>query len=282
MGLARRRAARRFRTRGGVLRARHAAVVLAHTGTVGRARPPAGGVSGSSLLFRAGTGAPRLWRRYAFDHGKGRGQSAGRSGAGDRAGPAVLARNRDRDRKRGRISEAHLMRTAIFGGTFDPIHNAHLVVAREAADKFSLDRVLFIPAANPPMKEAGASYEDRYRMVELACAGEPRFEPSRLEAGAQKSYSIHTIERVKAENGDVFFIIGSDAFAEIQSWHRWRDVVAAVEFIVVARPGHRYTAPPGARVHRLETVALPVSSSEIRQKLARGERPDELPSKVTD
>jgi nicotinate-nucleotide adenylyltransferase len=73
------------------------------------------------------------------------------------------------------------MKTAIFGGTFDPIHRAHLVVAREAADTFSLDRVLFIPAANPPHKEAGASYEDRYKMVELACACEPRFIPSRLD-----------------------------------------------------------------------------------------------------
>jgi nicotinate-nucleotide adenylyltransferase len=174
------------------------------------------------------------------------------------------------------------LRTAIFGGTFDPIHTAHLVVAREAAEAFRLDRVLFIPAANPPLKEAGAGYEDRYRMVELACAGEPRFQPSRLEQGREKSYSIHTIERVKAENGDVFFIIGSDAFAEIQSWHRWREVIAAVEFIVVARPGHRYTTPIGARVHRLETVALPVSSSEIRQQLARGERSPELPPAVLD
>ena len=174
------------------------------------------------------------------------------------------------------------MKTAIFGGTFDPIHTAHLVIAREAADAFHLDRVLFIPAAHPPMKEAGASYEDRFKMVELACAGEPRFEPSRLEEGAGKSYSINTIERVKSENRDVFFIIGSDAFAEIQSWYRWRDVIAAVEFIVVARPGHNYSAPAGARVHRLETIALPVSSSEIRQKLARGERPGELPGTVTD
>jgi len=174
------------------------------------------------------------------------------------------------------------MRTAIFGGTFDPIHSAHLVVAREAAEAFALDRVLFIPAANPPLKDAGAAYEDRYRMVELACAADPRFIPSRLEEGKNKSYSIHTIERVKAMNGDLFFIIGSDAFAEIQSWYRWQEVVAAVEFIVVARPGHNYTSPPQARVRRLETVALPVSSSEIRQQLARGERPAELPAAVTD
>src|SRR5579863_3661659 len=174
------------------------------------------------------------------------------------------------------------MRTAIFGGTFDPIHSAHLVVAREAAEAFSLDRVLFIPAANPPLKEAGASYEDRYKMVELACAGEPRFVPSRLEDGREKSYSIYTIERVKAMGGEVFFVIGADAFAEIQTWFRWQDVVRDVEFIVVTRPGHEYLSPPGARVHRLETVALPVSSSEIRTALARGETPAELPDGVLE
>jgi nicotinate-nucleotide adenylyltransferase len=174
------------------------------------------------------------------------------------------------------------MRTAIFGGTFDPIHRAHLVVAAEAADSALLDQVLFIPAAHPPHKEAGTPYEHRYRMVELACSVDPRFVASRLEEGRQTSYSIYTIERVKAMGGDVFFLIGADAFAEIRTWHRWTDVVAAVEFIVVTRPGHYYEAPPGARVRRLDTVALPVSSSEIRQALARGETPPELPANVVE
>lgn len=176
------------------------------------------------------------------------------------------------------------MKTAIFGGTFDPIHRAHLIVAREAADTFSLDRVLFIPAANPPHKEAGADYEDRYNMVELACAADPRFVPSRLEEGREKSYSIHTIERVKAQPGvgEVFFVIGSDAFAEIRSWYRWEDVIRETQFIVVSRPGHDYSIPDAARVHRLETVALPVSSSETRHALARGEIPEELPPLVAE
>jgi len=175
------------------------------------------------------------------------------------------------------------MRTAIFGGTFDPVHSAHLIVAREAADAFALDRVLFIPAGNPPLKEAAAPYEDRYRMVELACKEDPRFVPSGLEEGIEKSYSLYTVERVRAGGGaadKLFFIIGADAFAEIRSWHRWQDVIAAVEFIVVTRPGHAYAAPPGAGVHRLETVALPVSSSEIRQALAQGESPADLPPAV--
>lgn len=172
------------------------------------------------------------------------------------------------------------MRTAIFGGTFDPIHSAHLVVAHEAAEAFTLDRILFIPAGNPPHKAAGAPYEDRYRMVELACSSDPRFEASRIEEGTAKSYSINTIEKLQAPDQSLFFIIGADAFAEIQTWHRWQDVIRSVDFIVVTRPGHTYRSPEGARVHRLETVALPVSSSEIRQELSQGRTPAALPASV--
>jgi nicotinate-nucleotide adenylyltransferase len=174
------------------------------------------------------------------------------------------------------------MRLALFGGTFDPVHNAHLTVAREAADQFHLDQVWFIPAAHPPHKtdQMVAGYEDRLRMVELACRADPRFQPSRLEAGAQKSYSIDTVEKVRGMGEQPFFIIGADAFAEIAAWHRWRDLVDATDFIVVTRPGHEYTSPQGARVHRLDTVALPVSSSEIRARLAAAETPSELPRDV--
>ena len=178
------------------------------------------------------------------------------------------------------------MRTAIFGGTFDPVHSAHLEVARRAADQYRLDRVLFIPAGNPPHKHADAPFEHRYRMVELACAVDPRFVASRLEEGTAKSYSIDTIERVRAGNangdGVLFFIIGSDAFADIQTWRRWEDVIRAVEFIVVARPGHEIAGPSGARVHRLESVELPVSSSDIRDALARGQSPAELPAAIAE
>jgi nicotinate-nucleotide adenylyltransferase len=177
------------------------------------------------------------------------------------------------------------MRVAIFGGTFDPIHKAHLTVAREAMTQFGLSSILFVVAANPPHKAGHicADYEDRYRMVELACKGEMGFVPSRLEEEHEKSYSIYTVEKVRAlvgAEGTVYFLIGADAFSEIQSWYRWPDVVKAVHFIVVTRPGHKYTVPPGAIVHRLDTLALPISSSEIRAKLARGEKAEELPEQV--
>jgi nicotinate-nucleotide adenylyltransferase len=78
----------------------------------------------------------------------------------------------------------------------------------------------------------------------------------------------------------LYFVIGADAFAEIGLWHRSAEVVASVEFIVVSRPGYQYPVPEGARVHRLETLALPVSSSEIRRRAGLGESPSELPPAV--
>lgn len=177
------------------------------------------------------------------------------------------------------------MRLAIFGGTFDPVHNAHLEVARQAARQYALDRVLFVPASHPPHKggAAVAPYEDRVRMLELACQGEPLFEVSRLEEGEQVSYSIHTIEKVRSQlqpGDELFFLIGADAFRDIHTWHRWEDVIRLVNFIVVARPGHNYALPAGARVFPLETVVLPISSSDLRARLAAGEQPAELPPAV--
>ena len=177
------------------------------------------------------------------------------------------------------------VRLALFGGTFDPIHNAHIAVAREAADHFQLDRVLFIPNAIPPHKErqATADYAHRLAMAELAAQADPRFAASRLEAGQAKSYSILTIERVRGELGpdaELFFLIGADAFSEIETWFRWRDVLEQVEFIVLSRPGYGYGIPAGARVHRLETLQLDVSSTAIRRRLAAGEAPPELPPAV--
>ena len=179
------------------------------------------------------------------------------------------------------------MRTAIFGGTFDPIHRAHLRVAQEAADRFGLDQVLLITSGNPPHKPAGAttSYEHRHHMVELACLDDPRLIPSRLEEGQLLSYSYDTIQRVRAtlsSADELLFLIGADAFAEIGAWYRAGDVLRAVEFIVVSRPGYTYPIPEGARVHRLETVALHVSSSEIRSRLADGAAVDELSPAVFD
>jgi nicotinate-nucleotide adenylyltransferase len=173
--------------------------------------------------------------------------------------------------------------TALFGGTFDPVHNGHLAIAREALRRFPLASVLFVPAANPPHKLRGAAapYEDRVQMTELACAGEPRFQVSRIEADTDRSYSIDTIERLQAAGaGPLAFLIGADAFAEIETWHRWRDVVASVEFIVVTRPGAEYRIPPGAILNPLDGLELAISSSDVRARIARGDFHVPVPERV--
>lgn len=164
-------------------------------------------------------------------------------------------------------------RTALFGGTFDPVHDTHLAIARAAADRFELDTILFVPAANPPHKSerATAPYDDRVHMVELACAGDPRFQVSRIEAESARSYSILTIGKLLALGFcPLSFLIGTDAFAEIRTWHRWREVVASVRFIVVARPGAVWEVPRDAVVHELSGLDSTVSSSAIRAQLIAG------------
>jgi nicotinate-nucleotide adenylyltransferase len=178
-----------------------------------------------------------------------------------------------------------LPRICIFGGTFDPIHAAHLRIAEEAARKFSLNRVLFVPAANPPHKESAglAPYEYRYQMVEIACQPYPAFEPSRLEAGEQRSYTLETIRRFHSQmtsEFEQFFLIGADAFDELETWKGWQELLTLTQFIVVARPESEYRVPEGARVHRLDGLALPVSSSTIRARLAAGKPTPELPLEV--
>jgi nicotinate-nucleotide adenylyltransferase len=166
----------------------------------------------------------------------------------------------------------------MFGGTFDPVHNTHLAIARAAADTFGLEKVIFIPAGNPPLKAGTeASFEDRRRMLELAVisAGAPRFEVSGLESPAENngalSYSIVTVERLLANgSGPINFIVGADAFAEIQKWYRWQDLVRTVAFIVVPRPGAVYTIPPRATVRELPALNSPDSSSAVRAALRSG------------
>ena len=184
------------------------------------------------------------------------------------------------------------MRIALFGGTFDPVHNGHLEIARAAADECNLDRVLFIPSGRPPHKDGRrqAPYEDRFRMVEIACSGDSRFEASRLEdpaiVGEGKTYSVDTIERVLqtlAADDRLFFLLGEDAFRELDIWYRLKDVVRLVEFIVVTRPetGEAPAQVRGARAQWVRGVANPLSATEIRERLDAGDVLDtQFPSGV--
>lgn len=191
------------------------------------------------------------------------------------------------------------MRIGLMGGTFNPIHLAHLRIAEEARDRCALDRVVFIPAADPPHKPLAGEvpFERRFQMVRLAIAGNPDFQLSDIEGQrAGKSYSIDTIGRFRAEHpGDrLFFIIGSDSFLEIGLWHRYDDIFRTCSLIVIERPGCPVTDPvaalpdavrddfsydgasrelrhqSGEQVHFLSGCLLDISSSTIRGLTAAG------------
>jgi nicotinate-nucleotide adenylyltransferase len=174
-------------------------------------------------------------------------------------------------------------RICVFGGTFDPIHIAHIRIAEAARDKFALDRVLLVPAGNPPHKDAFTPFADRLHMVELACQGHAGLSASALESSTSHSYTIDTIQRVCQDlhaNDRLFFLIGADAFDDLETWKGWQQLVQLTEFIVVARPESEYRVPAGAKVHHLDGLALQVSSSGIRAGMAAGSATPELDDKV--
>jgi len=141
--------------------------------------------------------------------------------------------------------------TCLFGGTFDPIHNGHTAIARAAADKFDLKKILFAPSDVPPHKQSKSltAYWHRYAMVALALrdADDKRFIPAaiELEMNQEKgkhgsSYSIDTLERLSRslkKSDRLFFLIGIDAFMDVAKWHRAEDVLKFCDFIVASRPG---------------------------------------------
>jgi len=142
------------------------------------------------------------------------------------------------------------MNTALFGGTFDPVHRGHLKVARAAADKFKLKEVWFVPADIPPHKQRApiTSFYHRYAMLSVALVSENDFIPSLVEApdpdagrDRKPSYSIETVRRVRASLGKsdhLYFLIGMDAFQDIGTWYQPEALLRECEFIVAARPGY--------------------------------------------
>ena len=191
------------------------------------------------------------------------------------------------------------MNIGLMGGTFNPVHSAHLRIAEEAREVCSLDQVYFIPAADPPHKALAGDtpFHLRCQMVSIAVAGNPFFKLSDIEGHrAGKSYSIDTIGIFRERNTDaaLFFIIGSDSFFEIGSWHRYAEIFHLCSLIVVERPGFSptdllealpvairaefsYTPPSrtlqhvsGRSVHFLKGCPMDISSTNIRHLVATG------------
>jgi nicotinate-nucleotide adenylyltransferase len=144
------------------------------------------------------------------------------------------------------------MRVALFGGSFDPPHRGHVAIARAAADSFRLNSVLFAPAGRQPLKErgAGASYEHRLRMTELACAEDPRFAVSTLDAPRSDglpNYTVQTLEALRSSQPDahLFNLAGADSFHTLAHWREPHRLLQLAEWIVVSRPGFELTDPRG-------------------------------------
>ena len=168
----------------------------------------------------------------------------------------------------------------IFGGSFDPIHFGHLILARDAVEQFSLDRLFFVPASQAPFKEGTppqASPEDRLAMVRTAIAGEACFDCLDVEIRAGGiSYTVDTIRSVRRDwpNGRLYCLIGADQAAQLDRWHAIKTLAMEVAFIVVNRPGYTIAPSihqiPGLIQHRLQSRLLAISSSEIRRRQRLG------------
>ena len=205
-------------------------------------------------------------------------------------------------------------RIGLFGGTFDPVHNGHLAIARQAAKEARLDEVLFIPTADPPHKAApGASFWHRVAMLEIVLGGsvlsEDRFAVSLIEAELPfPSYTVDTLSEIKRRllNPKCSFIIGADSLVDLHLWYQYQKLLSLTDFIVLSRPGislldmqHAIERLPGAfqpdiycqRWRRSDGAELlllmnrlteNISSTMIRSKLKTGGIPEEVDSWVRE
>ena len=182
--------------------------------------------------------------------------------------------------KGGAVQHKSPQRIGVMGGTFDPIHNGHLVAASEVADKFSLDTVLFVPTGQPWQKadKQVTSAESRYLMKVIATASNPRYGVSRVDIDrGGDTYTVDTLRdlRTRYPDAELFFITGADAMANIVSWHKWEDMFDMARFVAVTRPGCELSEAMMPDIHecRIDLVdvpALAISSTDIRERAGQG------------
>lgn len=175
------------------------------------------------------------------------------------------------------------LRLGLFGGSFDPVHDAHLALARLALSELHLDRVLWIPAGQPWQKQRRLSpAADREAMLRLAIAGEPRFALDRRELLRQgPSYTLDTVRELQAEQpgAQLVLLIGQDQYAGLHTWAGWQELLARVTLAVANRPGPlpAVDAEVLRQPHRvLPLPMLDIAATDIRARVARGERIDHL------
>ncbi len=168
------------------------------------------------------------------------------------------------------------MRIGIFGGTFNPIHLGHLIVAEEVGEKLRLDKVLFLLAFNPPHKREVADYEDRRKMVKMAIADNQKFLLSEIEKErGGKSWTVDTLQALRRVHprDKLFLIVGSDQFNELPTWKRPEEIFNLAKVCVVRRPGVRVknsVVRIFSRVLFLDVSQVDIRGKEIRRRIRRG------------
>jgi nicotinate-nucleotide adenylyltransferase len=170
-------------------------------------------------------------------------------------------------------------RVGLFGGSFDPVHHAHVALARSALQALALDAVYWIPAGLAWQKGATSTPgADRAAMVELAIAGEPHFRLERCELErAGPSFTIDTVLELSVREAGTqwWLLIGQDQLARLPTWHRWRQLVALVQLAVAARAGDAVRAPAEVAdaqvsLHEVPLPPLAISATDIRARVAAG------------
>ncbi|HEX7442003.1 MAG TPA: nicotinate-nucleotide adenylyltransferase [Caldimonas sp.] len=175
-----------------------------------------------------------------------------------------------------------MKRIGLFGGSFDPVHNAHVALAKVALAQLKLDELRWVPAGQPWQKTRPlAPPADREAMVRLAIADELRFTLERSELRRRgMSFTLDTVRELQAADpgNDWFLVLGQDQYAGLHTWRDWRDLVSLVTLVIVPRPGAGPVSPQVARTpHR--SVALPMmteSSTDVRELIAAGRSIDGL------
>jgi len=174
------------------------------------------------------------------------------------------------------------MRLGLFGGTFDPIHLGHLILAEQCRESCGLDRVWFVVAGEPPHKPGGrTAVAHRLEMARLAVAGHSAFAVSEIETRRPgPHYSVETLESVRQDSPgeELFFLIGADSLADLISWREPARIAQLATIVVVNRPGMEEVDPPslpdfGPGSHRLLSVTIPpigIASTDLRRRLAEG------------
>ena len=168
------------------------------------------------------------------------------------------------------------LRLGVMGGTFDPIHNGHLVAASEVASALNLDEVLFVPTGQPWQKITVTESEHRYLMTVIATASNPRFKVSRVDVDREgPTYTIDTLRELRAEypDAELYFISGADAIAQILAWKDVDHIWELAHFVAVSRPGHVLEIPdvPSGSVSSMEVPALAISSTDCRARVGTGQ-----------